>query len=222
MGKSNKGGSVVQFPSSRSAQSDAPYREPLTVGLSGRGKFVARVCVALPCLYLLGMLAFTPAGMRGFMAGLVNTIGWLGGSPDGNRVGGFVIFALAVVGGIAVLKSAIVLNHGLGGWGWLQVVIGVALLCGGGDGWYVGHVGWLWAIVMVIAGWVLTAKGYENIKSDQGAPITPQFQTQQLPEQGVYGKARAALDHEIHSALRDKPRVAPDIRVNNGGYRYKR
>ena len=126
---------------------------------------VAMVCLGLPVLCWLATIAFTPAGMRDFRASVAANIRWLGLSPDGNRVATFVMLAVGIVGVIAMIKAVIIHNcGGLCAWGWLQVVVGLGLVAGGGFGWHLGHVALLWAIAMIITGWVLISQGANNIR----------------------------------------------------------
>jgi hypothetical protein len=217
MSDTNRNGSVVSFPAG-SVQPHQPYNEQPEVRLSPRVFPVAIVVVALPVLCWLATVAFTPVGMQRFTAGLIGHVQWLSGSQDGNRVGSFVLFALAVVGVIAFIRATIIKHYGLGMFGWIELFLGVALLCGAVAEWHLDQIGLLVAGGIVWGGYILIVWGWNNVRNDQGPTYTPQFQAQELPEQWVYGQARDALDNpsEVHEALRDKPKPA-----GNSGYRYK-
>lgn len=215
MSETNRDGSVVSFPSG-SVQADAPYQEQPAVRLSPRISPVAAVVLALPFLYWLATVAFTPAGMQHFLALLVGHIQFLAGSAEGNRVATCAVFGVGVVGIIAFIRSTIVKHYGLGAFGYLQLFLGVALLCGAVGEWHLNQIGLLLMLGLGWAAYILIVWGWRNVQNDQGATYAPEFQAQELPEQKVYGEARPARDDEIHEVLRDRPRV------DNRGYRYKR
>jgi hypothetical protein len=217
MSESNRHSSVVNFPSTGSVQPHQPYNEQPEVRLPRRISPVAVVIIALPFIYCLATVAFTTDGMQRFKVLAAYQLQWLIGSQDGNRVACFILFGLGVVGILGFIKASIVRNYGLGAFGWIQVLLSTALICGAAGEWHLGQIGWLLALGIVWVGYLLTAWGFANIRNDQG-PLNPapQFQAAELPEQTVYGAARAALDEEIHEALRDKPPL-----TEHPGYRFK-
>src|SRR5208282_2283548 len=97
-----------------------------------------------------------------------------------------------------------------------ELFLGTALLCGAVSEWHLNQLGLLWAAGIVWGGYILVVWGWQNVQNNQGPTgIVPQFQSQELPEQIVYGDARPATDEEIDRALRPKPKDS------NRGYRYR-
>lgn len=180
------------------------------------GRIAFFVGVGIVALFFLASVAFTPAGMQVFLAGLVANIRWLSGSPEGNRVAAFAALALAVIGIYAFIRSSIIKNFGSAPFGWGQVAIGILLVCVAGYGWHLSQIHLFPAIGMVVAGLVLMSKGSDNIANNQGvaAPRAPELRAK-LPRSVVFGDARDATDDEIDAALRG---VTP---TTTGGYPFK-
>ncbi|OYV38961.1 MAG: hypothetical protein B7Z80_08620 [Rhodospirillales bacterium 20-64-7] len=215
MSDTNRSGSVVSFPSGDSVQQHQPYNGQPEVRLSPRISPVAAAILALPFLYWLATIAFTSAGMQRFMAGLAGHIQWLVGSSDGNRVGSFTMLGLGIVAVIGVFRATIIRNYGLGAFGWIELLLGVGMLCGALGEWHLNQIGLLLMLGIVWGAYILMVWGWQNIRNDQGPTYAPQFQAQALPEQTIYGAARNAFDEEIHEALRDR------VPLSNPGYRYR-
>lgn len=151
-------------------------------------------------LLMLANVAFTPYEMHRFWLGVAREFAWLTGTQNGNRLGAFALFTVAVGAVIAFARHSIITRYGSAVFGWIELALGVGLGSVAGDGWHLGHIRWWIAGLMLWGAFILVVWGWENVKLNQGqVAVQPQF-PEAAPTPDVYGSARWATPQEVHQA----------------------